>query len=83
MFVYLQLQAADLYRMKGLVWLEGASDRYLIQSVGKRMELEVKDAWPEGEPKKSVVVFIGKNLQRKGIERLLNQCLSKRHSPQT
>ena len=80
LFVYLMLQAEDLYRMKGLVWLEGFEEQYVIQSVGKRLDIEKKRAWPPNEEKKSVIVFIGKNLQRKGLERLLTKCLSKRNS---
>ncbi|MEM8896964.1 MAG: GTP-binding protein [Bacteroidota bacterium] len=80
LFVYLMLQAEDLYRMKGLVWFEGFEEQYVIQSVGKRLDIEKKNTWQANEPKKSVIVFIGKNLQRKGLERLLTKCLSKRNS---
>lgn len=82
-FVYLQIQAADLYRMKGLVWFEGYEDQFIVQSVGKRLDVEKKGPWPAGEPKKSMMVFIGKNLKRKGLEKLLNRCLSKRNMPQS
>ncbi|MEN0003344.1 MAG: GTP-binding protein [Bacteroidota bacterium] len=78
LFMYLMLQSADLYRMKGLVWMDGHEERYVVQSVGKRLDMEVKDIWPTQEAKKTVFVFIGKNLQRQGIEQLLNRCLSKR-----
>lgn len=80
LFVYLMLQAEDLYRMKGLIWLEGFEEQYAIQSVGKRLEIEKRNAWQPNEHKKSVIVFIGKNLQRKGLEKLLTKCLSKRNS---
>lgn len=79
LYVYLTLQSAGLYRMKGFVWFDGSEDRYSVQSVGKRLDIEKKDSWQVGEKKKSVMVFIGKNLQRHGIERLLNRCLSKRN----
>ena len=68
--------------MKGLVWFEGADDQFVVQSVGKRLDFEKKGPWPKGEEKKSVMVFIGKNLQRKGIEKLLNRCLSKHNTTQ-
>jgi len=80
LFVYLMLQAEGLYRMKGLVWLEGSEDQYIVQSVGKRLDIEKRNTWQAGEEKGSVMVFIGKNLQRQGIEKLLNKCLSKRNS---
>ncbi len=82
LFVYLRLQSAGLYRMKGLVWLESSEDQHVVQSVGKRLDIEKRDAWPDGVKKRSVMVFIGKNLQRKGIEKLLKKCLSKRNLTQ-
>jgi len=82
LFVYLRLQSQGLYRMKGLVWLDNSEDQYVVQSVGKRLDIEKRDVWEVGEKKQSVMVFIGKNLQRKGIERLLNRCLSKRNLAQ-
>ncbi|MEL7194909.1 MAG: GTP-binding protein [Bacteroidota bacterium] len=82
LFVYLMLQSAGLYRMKGLAWLDGSEDQYVVQSVGKRLDIEKKAPWGAGEEKKSVMVFIGKNLQRKGLEKLLNRCMSKRNTTQ-
>ncbi|MEM8888767.1 MAG: GTP-binding protein [Bacteroidota bacterium] len=80
LFVYLMLHAEGLYRMKGLVWLDGGEDQYLVQSVGTQLEIEEKRAWMPNEKRKSVMVFIGKNLVRKDIEELLNKCISKRDS---
>ena len=74
--VYLTFQAKGMYRMKGLIWLEEEEQQYVIQSVGKRLDFESKGEWKQGEPKKSVIVFIGKNLPVKGLQRLLNKCLS-------
>ncbi|MCI4667319.1 MAG: GTP-binding protein [Bacteroidia bacterium] len=82
LFVYLMLQSQGLYRMKGLVWLEGSEDQYVVQSVGSRLDIEKKRAWEIGEERKSVMVFIGKNIQRQGLEKLLNKCISKRSSTQ-
>ncbi|HAS47512.1 MAG TPA: GTP-binding protein [Microscillaceae bacterium] len=79
-FAYLTLQARDLYRMKGLVWVEGSEEQYLIQSVGTRLDFEKKRAWETAEKKQSVLVFIGKNLQREALEQLLNNCLVQKTS---
>ncbi len=75
--VYLTFQARHLYRMKGLVWLENEDQQFILQSVGKRLNFQEKRLWKKGERKQSIIVFIGKNLQRKGLERVLNICLSK------
>lgn len=76
LFVYLAAQAKDLYRMKGLVWIEGSEQQHLIQSVGKRLDFATKQAQKTEVTKQSVIVFIGKELQRKGLEKLLNRCLA-------
>ncbi|MEM9719866.1 MAG: GTP-binding protein [Bacteroidota bacterium] len=82
LFLYLMLHASGLYRMKGLVWFKGSEDQYLVQSVGNQLDIEKKAAWQVGQQKKSVMVFIGKNLDRAAIDKVLDQCLSKSPSAQ-
>ncbi|MEM6801994.1 MAG: GTP-binding protein [Bacteroidota bacterium] len=77
LLVYLMLNAQSLYRMKGLIWLEGGEGQYLLQSVGKQLEIELLRPWENNEQKKSVIVFIGKNLIRSDIEKFLHKCISK------
>lgn len=77
LFVYLMLQAEGLYRMKGLVWLEGENEQFAIQSVGKRLDIEPKRLWNPEEKRQSLIVFIGKHLKREGLEKLLSRCFSK------
>ncbi len=78
LFVYLTLQASNLYRMKALVWIENSDQQHLFQSVGNRLDIEDKRLWKSKEKKQSTFVFIGNNLQRKGLENFLTQCLSKK-----
>ncbi|HAA15892.1 MAG TPA: GTP-binding protein [Cytophagales bacterium] len=77
LFVYLMVQSG-VYRIKALVSPGTTNERYLVQSVGKRLDVEAKGTWPEGDKRQSVFVFIGKKLKRDGIEQLLSQCLRKR-----
>tara|TARA_B100000683_G_scaffold125849_2_gene123484 strand:+ start:1261 stop:2280 length:1020 start_codon:yes stop_codon:yes gene_type:complete len=76
LFVYLTFQSKGLYRMKGLVWLNGKDEEYVIQSVGKRFDIQEKSKWTATRQKQSTIVFIGKQLQRQGLEKLLKQCLA-------
>lgn len=69
--IYLTFQATGLYRLKALVWLEGMDEQYVMQSVGKRLDFEPKRQWAPNESRKSIVVFIGKELKREGLERML------------
>ena len=76
LLVYLNLQAKGLYRIKGLLWLEGKDHQVVFQSVGKRMDFEEHRTWKSDEERKSVLVFIGKQLPVQGLEKLLNKCIS-------
>jgi len=78
--VYLTFQSKKLYRMKGLIWGENEDQQFSVQSVGKRLDFQEKRAWEANEQRQSVIVFIGKNLQRHGLERMLKMCLSKSKS---
>jgi len=64
LFAYLTFQSEGLYRMKGLVWIAGKEEQFVVQSVGKRFDLQPKRPWEPGETKRSVIVFIGKALQK-------------------
>ena len=83
LFVYLTFQSKGLYRIKGLIWLKDKDQQFLIQSVGKRLDVQEKRPWKPNEIKQSVIVFIGKQLQRQGLERLLKKCISAPHLQKT
>ncbi len=76
LFVFLSFQSKGLYRMKGLVWLKDSDQQQIMQSVGKRLDFQEKRAWEEGEKKQSIIVFIGKNIKREGLARLLERCFA-------
>ncbi len=73
--IFFTFQSKGLYRMKGLIWLHDEEHQYVLQSVGKRFDLTKKRLWKKNESKESTIVFIGKNLQRQGLERMLSSCL--------
>lgn len=77
LLAYLTFQSAGLYRMKGLIYLSDSNVQHVIQSVGKRLDISEKRRWKLGEKKQSTIVFIGKNLQRKGLEKMLSRCIAK------
>lgn len=78
--VYLVFQAKGLYRMKGLLWVSEADDQYLIQSVKRQLNISPKRTWQTDEKRQSKIVFIGKDIQRKGLEKMLQQCLDTAYS---
>lgn len=73
--VYFTFQARNLFRIKGLIWLENENQQFLLQSVSNRYDFSPQREWLADETRQSVLVFIGKNLQRKGIERILTGSL--------
>tara|TARA_B100000497_G_scaffold97683_1_gene109985 strand:- start:1054 stop:2085 length:1032 start_codon:yes stop_codon:yes gene_type:complete len=74
---YLTFQAKDLYRMKGLIWVNGSEDQQILQSVGVGLVINQKRNWQKGEKKECKIVMIGKNFQREGFEKMFSQCLIK------
>ncbi|MFN6943618.1 MAG: CobW family GTP-binding protein [Cytophagaceae bacterium] len=74
MFVFLQLQAKDVFRVKGVLYA-GDEYKYVFQSVGSNLSMERGVEWKEGEERLSRIVFIGKNLQPKGFEKMLRQVM--------
>ena len=54
----------DLYRMKGVLAIEGCDERYVFQGVHALFEGMPDRPWAEGEVRCSKLVFIGKDLDR-------------------
>ncbi|MFN6943620.1 MAG: GTP-binding protein [Cytophagaceae bacterium] len=63
-FVFLQLQAKDVFRVKGVSYA-GDEYKYVFLSVGSNLSMERGVEWKEGEERLSRIVFMGKNLQQK------------------
>lgn len=61
----------QLYRIKGFVKLEGEEKPVLVQSTGKKLSLTSCVESEKSPP--LMLVFIGKDIERKGLERILNR----------
>lgn len=75
MMVFMAVQSADIYRVKGIVYGFGETEKFVLQSVAEYLAIAPGKAWEEEEVRKSKIVFIGKNLKLKGLEQLLNHAL--------
>ncbi|WP_186758545.1 CobW family GTP-binding protein [Echinicola salinicaeni] len=66
----------QLYRMKGLVWLSDSPQPHIVQTHGRQVHI----APLEGESKlpypKSQLIFIGKGLERKSLQKIINKVLA-------
>jgi G3E family GTPase len=67
--------AKDLMRYKGIVAFDGLDHRVVFQGVHMLMNSDVGQAWTPGEPRKSKLVFIGRNLPKAKMLAGLERCL--------
>lgn len=75
LLAYLTFQAKDTYRVKGILHTTESNQKYLLQSVGKRLGIEPIGEWKTGEERKTKIVFIGKNLQLEALQKLIERSL--------
>lgn len=68
----------DIYRIKGFVNALGYENRMIVQSVGSSHVWQRGSIWKQGEPPKTKIVFIGKNMNKASIEKHLWYCLAKK-----
>eukprot|EP00899_Mesostigma_viride_P009161 jgi/Mesvir1/18246/Mv09522-RA.1 len=64
----------DLYRMKGVLAIEGSDERFVFQGVHALFEGAPDRAWGN-EPRTSRLVFIGRNLDREELTKSFAECL--------
>ena len=67
----------DLYRMKGVLAIQGCDERYVFQGVHALFEGMPDRAWKADETRSSKLVFIGKDLDRAELQRDFEACLSR------
>jgi G3E family GTPase len=67
--------AKDLMRYKGIVAFDGLDHRVVFQGVHMLMNSDVGQAWTPGEPRRSKLVFIGRNLPKAKMLAGLERCL--------
>lgn len=71
----LEVHQDNIYRMKGVLAIEGAEERFVFQGVHALFEGSPERPWGEGEERVSRMVFIGKDLPKDGIRESFKECL--------
>lgn len=71
----MQLGGDDLLRIKGVLWLQGEDRRFAFHGVQGIADGDVIGPWESG-PRRSDLVFIGRDLHRLQIEGGLRACLA-------
>ena len=70
----LQTKGQDILRSKGILDFADIEERYVIQGVHMLMDGSPMGAWPEGIPRSSRVVFIGRNIENMGLKEGFEAC---------
>lgn len=65
----------DIFRMKGIVAIDGNPARVVFHSVHLVSEFTKGELWGDSEQKVSRIVFIGRNLDSAAIKRGLSHCV--------
>ncbi|XP_052175499.1 uncharacterized protein LOC127790215 isoform X2 [Diospyros lotus] len=65
----------DIYRMKGLLSVEGMNERFVFQGVHDIFQGSPDRLWHPDEPRINKIVFIGKNLNARELEKGFKACL--------
>lgn len=71
-----QRQGRDLLRMKGIVQLADQPRRFVFHGVHMTFDGAPGAAWRPGEPRRSEIVFIGRNLDADALRRGLDGCIA-------
>jgi G3E family GTPase len=71
-----QWYGPDLLRYKGILEFEGDPVRWVFQGVHRQQTLTAGSPWVNGEPRGSVLVFIGVGLPREVLGQGLDKCLA-------
>jgi G3E family GTPase len=69
----LREKGTDIFRMKGIVNIQGAAGRFVFQGVHMLFDGREDRPWGE-EPRASDLVFIGRNLDREALTRGFEGC---------
>jgi G3E family GTPase len=70
----LQEKGQDLLRTKGILAYPGEARRYAFQAVHMMADGDFVGEWPSGDPRKSRLVFIGRDLNRPQLRRGFEAC---------
>ena len=71
----LSANGADIFRSKGILAIDGRQRQYVFQGVHMLFDGDEGREWRDDEPRINRLVFIGRNLDRAGLESSFRDCL--------
>ncbi len=72
----LRVKGGDLYRMKGVLSVQGTNKRLVFQGVHMLFDAKFDREWG-AEPRTNTLVFIGRNLDRTALTEAFKACLAR------
>ena len=72
----LTTRGGDLLRTKGILDFAGENERFVFQAVHMIADGDFVGPWRDGAPRRSKLVFIGRNLNRPQLRRGFEACLA-------
>jgi G3E family GTPase len=70
----LKTRGTDIFRMKGIVEVQGEARRVVFQGVHMMFDGRPDRPWQEGEDRSNILVFIGRNLPEQELRSGLHAC---------
>lgn len=77
----LEARSEDLFRMKGILAIQGMEQRYVFQAVHALFEGQPDRAWRADEPRVSRMVLIGRELDADAFREAFERCLVSEDRP--
>lgn len=77
MMVFLLMQSANVYRVKGILYSKDYPERVVLQTVGKGMSVTTGNPWLATDKKENKIVIIGKQLKLYGLDKMFRGCLER------
>jgi G3E family GTPase len=72
--VLLREKGTDIYRMKGVLSIQGEDKRFVFQGIHMLFDGKPLTPWGD-EPRSNKMIFIGKNLSREELTASFKACL--------
>ena len=70
----LSTKGTDIFRMKGVLNVDGSDQRYVFQGVHMLFDGQPDRLWRDGESRVNRLVFIGRNLDRAELNSRFAAC---------
>ena len=80
LYQLVQAKGTDIFRMKGIVNVDNADRRFVFQGVHMTLDGRPGKPWQTGEPRRSELVFIGRNLDETELMVGFRDCLVKAYA---